>query len=94
MPIDLTEVTIQDIYSALVDDAARNEMIANDVVRAIETGDGARSFSPAAPSTCNISRRDWRGRLSISSSSKVVWGRSSAAQRQAPWQQYPIPNRG
>src|SRR6266851_8296767 len=32
----LTEVTIQDIYAALVDDASRNEMIANDIVRAIK----------------------------------------------------------
>ena len=33
---ELTEVTIQDIYAALVDDASRNEMIANDIVHAIE----------------------------------------------------------
>jgi superfamily II DNA or RNA helicase len=38
MATDLTEVTIQDVYAALVDDAARNEMIANDVTRAIEAG--------------------------------------------------------
>lgn len=38
MPTDLGEVTIQDIYAALVNDAGRNEMIANDVVRAIEAG--------------------------------------------------------
>jgi hypothetical protein len=38
MPTDLSEVTIQDIYAALVDDAGRNEMIANDVVGAIEAG--------------------------------------------------------
>jgi|HubBroStandDraft_1064217.scaffolds.fasta_scaffold02168_2 superfamily II DNA or RNA helicase len=35
---ELTEVTIQDIYAALVEDASRNEMIANDIVRAIESG--------------------------------------------------------
>jgi len=34
----LTEVTIQDIYAALVDDASRNEMIANDIVGTIESG--------------------------------------------------------
>src|SRR5258708_22700070 len=33
----LTEVTIQDIYAALVEDVSRNEMIANDLVRAIES---------------------------------------------------------
>ena len=38
MPSDLSDVTIQDIYAALVDDAARNEMIARDVVRTIEAG--------------------------------------------------------
>ncbi|MGC4050306.1 MAG: DEAD/DEAH box helicase family protein [Paludibaculum sp.] len=38
MPTDVSEVTIQDIYTALVDDAGRNEMIANDVERAIESG--------------------------------------------------------
>ncbi len=35
---DLTDVTIQDIYAALVNDVPRNEMIANDIVRAIESG--------------------------------------------------------
>jgi hypothetical protein len=35
---ELTEVTIQDIYAALVNDASRNEMIANDIVRAIKSG--------------------------------------------------------
>jgi len=38
MASELTEVTIQDIYAALVDDASRNEMIASDIVRAIESG--------------------------------------------------------
>ena len=38
MAPDLTEVTIQDIYAALVDDASRNEMIANDIVGTIESG--------------------------------------------------------
>lgn len=38
MAPDLTDVTIQDIYAALVNDSSRNEMIANDIVRAIESG--------------------------------------------------------
>jgi superfamily II DNA or RNA helicase len=38
MASELTEVTIQDTYAALVDDAARNEMIANDIARAIAAG--------------------------------------------------------
>ncbi len=38
MAPELTEVTIQDIYAALVNDASRNEMIANDIVRAVESG--------------------------------------------------------
>jgi superfamily II DNA or RNA helicase len=38
MAPDLSEVTIQDIYAALVTDVLRNEMIANDIVRAIESG--------------------------------------------------------
>jgi hypothetical protein len=38
MAPELTEVTIQDIYAALVDDVSRNEMIAGDIVRAIESG--------------------------------------------------------
>jgi len=38
MAPELTEVTIQDIYAALVDDASRNEMIANDIVGTIESG--------------------------------------------------------
>jgi superfamily II DNA or RNA helicase len=33
-----TEVTIQDIYSALVDDGQRNEMIISDVVSAVQSG--------------------------------------------------------
>ncbi|HEY3439694.1 MAG TPA: DEAD/DEAH box helicase family protein [Paludibaculum sp.] len=35
---ELTEVTIQDVYSALVTDASRNEMIAADMARAVESG--------------------------------------------------------
>jgi len=38
MAPELTEITIQDIYAALVDDVSRNEMIANDIVRAVEAG--------------------------------------------------------
>ena len=38
MTPDLTEVTIQDVYAALVNDVSRNEMIATDIVRAIESG--------------------------------------------------------
>ena len=38
MAPELTEVTIQDIYAALVNDIPRNEMIANDIVHAIESG--------------------------------------------------------
>lgn len=38
MAAEFTDVTIQDIYKALVDDAARNEMIAKDIVQAIESG--------------------------------------------------------
>jgi superfamily II DNA or RNA helicase len=34
----LNDITIQDIYRALVDDASRNEMIAQDIVRAVESG--------------------------------------------------------
>jgi superfamily II DNA or RNA helicase len=35
---EAADITIHDIYSALVDDAARNEMIAADLIRAVETG--------------------------------------------------------
>jgi superfamily II DNA or RNA helicase len=38
MAADLNNVTIQDVYAALVNDAPRNEMIANDIVRAVESG--------------------------------------------------------
>jgi superfamily II DNA or RNA helicase len=38
MAPELTEITIQDIYAALVDNAPRNEMIAGDIVRAVESG--------------------------------------------------------
>jgi superfamily II DNA or RNA helicase len=38
MAPELTQVTIQDIYGALINDTARNEMIANDVARALESG--------------------------------------------------------
>jgi superfamily II DNA or RNA helicase len=38
MSPELTEVTIQDIYAALVDDVSRNEMIADDIVRAVQSG--------------------------------------------------------
>jgi superfamily II DNA or RNA helicase len=35
---ELTDITIHDIYSALVGDVARNEMIAADLIRAVEAG--------------------------------------------------------
>ncbi len=38
MPPDLTEVTIQDVYGALSNDALRNAMIADDIIRSIESG--------------------------------------------------------
>jgi superfamily II DNA or RNA helicase len=38
MAPELSEITIQDIYAALVNDGARNEMIAADIVRAIQAG--------------------------------------------------------
>jgi superfamily II DNA or RNA helicase len=38
MPPDLTEVTIQDVYGALSNDALRNAMIADDILRAIKSG--------------------------------------------------------
>jgi superfamily II DNA or RNA helicase len=38
MPTELAEFTIQDVYRALVDDTSRNELIAHDIVRAIESG--------------------------------------------------------
>ena len=38
MAPELTDITIQDVYAALVNDVSRNEMIAADIVRAIESG--------------------------------------------------------
>lgn len=38
MQSDLTDVTIQDIYAALVGDTARNEMIAADLIQSVESG--------------------------------------------------------
>ena len=38
MAPELTEVTIQDIYAALVNDVSRNELIVNDIMRAVESG--------------------------------------------------------
>jgi len=38
MPPELAEVTIQDVYGALSNDALRNEMIAREIVSAIEAG--------------------------------------------------------
>jgi hypothetical protein len=38
MAADLNDFTIQDIYAALVNDVPRNEMIANDILRAVESG--------------------------------------------------------
>jgi superfamily II DNA or RNA helicase len=38
MAPELTEVTIQDIYTALVNDVSRNELIASDIVGAIDSG--------------------------------------------------------
>jgi superfamily II DNA or RNA helicase len=35
---EVSDITIQDVYAALVDDAARNEMIAADLIRAVEAG--------------------------------------------------------
>jgi superfamily II DNA or RNA helicase len=38
MAPELAEITIQDVYSALVGDASRNEMITNDIVAAVNSG--------------------------------------------------------
>jgi superfamily II DNA or RNA helicase len=38
MPAEMTDVTIQDVYAALVSDSARNAMIAGDLRRALEAG--------------------------------------------------------
>jgi superfamily II DNA or RNA helicase len=38
MAPELTDVTIQDVYGALVNDISRNEMIAADIIRAVESG--------------------------------------------------------
>ncbi len=38
MASELTDITIQDIYAALLNDTLRNEMIATDIARAIESG--------------------------------------------------------
>lgn len=35
---EVTDITIQDVYAALVADATRNEMITADLIRAVETG--------------------------------------------------------
>jgi len=38
LPPELSDATIHDVYAALVDDRARNEMIAADLIRAAEAG--------------------------------------------------------
>jgi superfamily II DNA or RNA helicase len=38
MPSETSDVTIQDIYAALVDDRSRNELITADLLRALEAG--------------------------------------------------------
>lgn len=38
MPPELTEATIQDLYAALLDDHERNQQIAKDLIKAVESG--------------------------------------------------------
>jgi hypothetical protein len=38
MPPENSDVTIQDIYAALVDDRSRNELITADLLRSLEAG--------------------------------------------------------
>ena len=38
MPSEIADVTIQDVYAALVGDSSRNEMIVSDLMRALEAG--------------------------------------------------------
>jgi superfamily II DNA or RNA helicase len=38
VPAERTDLSIQDIYAALVDDGPRNEIIGSDIVRAVESG--------------------------------------------------------
>lgn len=38
MQSDQTDITIQDVYTALIDDSARNEMIASDLIQAVKSG--------------------------------------------------------
>jgi hypothetical protein len=53
MTTDVTEATIQDVYAAL-DDATRNEAIANDVARAIEAGSEHSNAYSAAPARIQL----------------------------------------
>ena len=50
MPPEPIDTTIQEVYAALADDRARNELILADLLRAVETG-AHRCFSPAGPIT-------------------------------------------
>jgi hypothetical protein len=60
MPPDLTEATIQDVYGALSNDALRNAMIADDIVRAIESAFSSASHWKDGASTVFRNKTQWR----------------------------------
>lgn len=68
------------LYAALARDDARNAMILNDVVRALEKG-GRRSFSRSARIISSTSRADSRAWRGTSSCSREAWGRRRTARR-------------
>jgi hypothetical protein len=93
MSPELTEVTIQDIYGALINDTGRNEMIANDVVRALESG-RCPVLSTGRTEHLQFFATRLAGFAKHVFVLKAVWGRSSGAKQQWPWRPYQRPNHG
>jgi hypothetical protein len=93
MAADLNDFTIQDIYAALVNDVPRNEMIANDIVRAVESGrcpllltGRTEHLQYFAAKLAGVAKHVFV--------LKGVWGKSSVGRQRQPWRQCRRMNRG
>ena len=85
MPDGVTDLTIQDVYAALVNDSARNTLIAADIRNVLWRRGGHRWCSQDGRNISSFSRMRWEDLPSTFLCSRVAWAKSSAGRRQRRW---------
>jgi hypothetical protein len=92
MAPELTDITIQDVYAALVNDVSRNEMIAADIVRAIKSGRCPLLLTGRTEHLQHFAAK-LAGVAQHVFVLRAVWGRSSAGKQRQPWRRCRKTNR-